>query len=85
MANWMYAEKMIASHGMLYKKGDKAENSPYIEIGANYLKQASDAWAEIYKVVRETNTREFTTRDANDEVMEAILSGRFSAGKGGKK
>ena len=78
-AQWMHCEKMIAQHGMLYKKNDKAEHSPYIEIGAGYLKQANDAWAEIYKVVRETNTKEFSNSSPNDEVMEAILSGRFKS------
>lgn len=80
-ANWMHCEKMIAQHGMLYKKNDKAEHSPYIEIGAGYLKQANDAWAEIYKVVRETNTKEFSANNPNDEVMEAILSGRYNGKK----
>jgi len=85
LANWMHCSKMVATHGMLYKKKDNAEESPYIEIGKGYLKDANDAWAEIAKVVRESNTKEYSATSANDEIMESILSGSFDNSKPKRK
>jgi len=74
---WNHCEKMNMQHGLLIKndKG-QAELSPYVQAASLFLKQANDAWAKIFAVVRETRLQEYSPTSPNDDVMEKILSGK---------
>jgi len=75
-ARWLDCEKMNTQHGLLVKSKDRADLSPYVQAATIYLKHANDAWAEIYKVVRESKLQEYSAGSPNDDVMEQILSGK---------
>lgn len=57
--------------------------SPYVEMGLKYLRQADTAWAKIYDIVKDNATVEFRTDNPNNDVMEELLSrGKKSKNRG---
>lgn len=57
--------------------------SPYVEMGLKYLRQADTAWAKIYDIVKENATVEFRMNNPNDDVMEELLlKGKKSRNRG---
>ena len=48
--------------------------SPYVEMGLKYLRQADVAWSKIYDVVKENATVEFRPNSPNSDAMESLLS-----------
>lgn len=57
--------------------------SPYVEMGLKYLRQADTAWTKIYDVVKENATVEFRADNPNNDVMEELLlRGKKSRSRG---
>ena len=76
-ARWHQCEEHHERVGLIVKdaKGNPV-HSPYVSLGNNFLRQANDAWAKIYAVVRESKLQEWDTKSPNDDVMERLLSRR---------
>jgi len=75
-ANWHKAEEQITATGMIFKEDGKVKPSPFVALAQGYMKQANDAWAKIYAVVRETKLKDWDSANPNDDVMERLLGGR---------
>jgi P27 family predicted phage terminase small subunit len=76
-ARWHECEQQNERVGLIVKdnKGNPAP-SPFVALSNNYLRQANDAWAKIYAVVRESKLQEWDSKSPNDDVMERLLSRR---------
>ena len=54
-----------------------AIQSPYVAIGDKYMTQANKMWAEIFQIVREDCTSEYTGGvNPQDDIMERLLRAR---------
>ena len=76
-SRWLECEEQNSRIGLIVKDqhGNPAP-SPFVGLAHNYLKQANDAWAKIYAVVRETKLKEWDDSNPNDDVMEKLLGGK---------
>ena len=76
-SRWLECEEQNSRIGLIVKDqhGNPAP-SPFVGLAHNCLKQANDAWAKIYAVVRETKLKEWDDSNPNDDVMEKLLGGK---------
>lgn len=76
-ARWQQCEEATTSLGMIAKHPTTGApiQSPYVAIGSTYLSQANRLWSEIFQIVRENCTKEYTG-DPRDDVMEQLLKSR---------
>jgi len=77
VARWVQCEECISDFGFLSKHPTtgKAQMSPFVTAGQSFMKQANMLWYQIYQVVRENCSTEYTgTVTPHDDVMERLLN-----------
>ena len=77
-ARWIQCEQMTNELGFLSKHPTtgKPIPSPFINIGINYMNQAIRLWNEIYQIVKENCTVDFSGANPPDDLMERLLQSR---------
>ena len=77
-ARWIQCEQMTNELGFLSKHPTtgKPIPSPFINIGINYMNQAIRLWNEIYQIVKENCTVDFSGANPQDDLMERLLQSR---------
>lgn len=77
-ARWIQCEQMTNELGFLSKHPTtgKPIHSPFINIGINYMNQAIRLWNEIYQIVKENCTVDFSGANPQDDLMERLLQSR---------
>ena len=77
-ARWIQCEEMTTRLGYLSKHPTtgKPIPSPFINIGINYMNQASRLWNEIFQIVKENCSAEYSGLNPQDDVMERLLQAR---------
>ncbi len=48
--------------------------SPYVDIGLKYLRQADSAWNKIWEIVRENSLVDFRNGNPHEDAMEELLT-----------
>ena len=81
-ARWIQAEELISATGFLAKHPTTgaAIASPYITISQTYEKQAQQIWYQIFQIVKENSSGDYSHNTPMDDTMELLLSVR----KGGQ-
>ena len=76
-ARWIQCEEMNNRMGFLYKHPttQKPIPSPFINIGINYMNQASRQWDNIMQIVKENCSVDFSGTNPNDD-LERLLHQR---------
>ena len=76
-ARWKQCEAMNSELGFLSKHPTtgKPQTSPFVNIGLNYMNQASRQWDAIMQIVKENCSVDFSGMNPNDE-LEMILHQR---------
>ena len=77
-ARWIQCESITSELGFLAKHPTTgaAIQSPYVAIADKYMTQANRLWSEIYQIVRENCTGEYSGANPQDDVMERLLRAR---------
>lgn len=77
-ARWIQCEEMTSKLGFLSKHPttQKPIPSPFINIGINYMNQAVRLWNEIFQIVKENCSTEYSDGVPQDDVMERLLRAR---------
>jgi len=77
-ARWIQCEEMTTRLGYLSKHPTtgKPIPSPFINIGINYMNQANRLWNEIFQIVKENCSAEYSGMNPQDDVMERLLRAR---------
>ncbi|MDE5860605.1 MAG: P27 family phage terminase small subunit, partial [Ruminococcus sp.] len=76
-ARWIQVEELISATGFLSKHPTTggAIASPYISISQNYMKQAQQTWFQIFQIVKENSTGDYS-HTPMDDTMELLLNVR---------
>lgn len=76
-ARWMQCEEMTNELGFLsrHPTTNKPITSPFINIGINYMNQATRQWDAIMQTIKENCSVDFTGANPNDD-LEKILHQR---------
>lgn len=78
-ARWVQCETLTSELGFLAKHPTTgaAIQSPYVAIADRYMTQANRLWSEIFQIVKENCTSEFTPGSSpQDDLMERLLTAR---------
>lgn len=69
-ARWLQCEQMNNEMGFLSKHPTtgRAQTSPFINIGINYLNQATRQWDAIMQVIKENCTVDYGGMNPNDDL-----------------
>lgn len=78
VARWVQCEECISEFGLLSKHPTtgNAIASPYVSMAQNYMKQTNQIWYQIYQVVKENCSAEYSGATPQDDVMERLLRSR---------
>jgi len=78
VARWVQCEECISEFGLLaqHPTTGNAIASPYVSMAQNYMKQTNQIWFQIYQVVKENCSAEYTGPSSQDDVMERLLKSR---------
>lgn len=78
VARWIQCEEAVTEYGFLAKHPTtgNAIQSPYVAMGQNYMNQTNRLWMEIFQIVKENCTGEYSSINPQDDVMERLLSAR---------
>jgi len=68
----------ITEYGFLAKHPTtgSAIQSPYVAMSQNYMAQTNRLWYEIFQIVKENCTADYTGANPQDDVMERLLTAR---------
>ena len=77
-ARWIQCETITSELGFLAKHPTTgaAIQSPYVAIANTYMTQANRLWSEIFQIVKENCTGEYSGANPQDDVMERLLRAR---------
>ncbi len=77
-ARWIQCEECVSEFGLLAKHPTtgNAIASPYVSMAQNYMKQTNQIWFQIYQVVKENCSAEYSGNTPQDDVMERLLKSR---------
>ncbi|MCC8075305.1 MAG: P27 family phage terminase small subunit [Clostridiales bacterium] len=77
-ARWIQCEEMTSQLGFLSKHPTtgKPIPSPFVNIGINYMNQATRLWNEIYQIVKENCSTEYSGAAPQADLMERLLRAR---------
>ena len=77
-ARWIQCEEMTNQLGMLgrHPTTGKPIPSPFINIGIQYMNQAIRQWNEIYQIVKDNCTVDYSGANPQDDLMERLLNTR---------
>lgn len=78
VSRWIQCEHAISEYGFLAKHPTTgaAIASPYVSMSQNYMKQVNNLWYQIFQIVKENCSAEFTGATPQDDVMERLLRSR---------
>lgn len=78
VARQIQCEQAISEYGFLAKHPTTgaACQSPYVSMLHQFTKQANQSWYQIYQIVRENCSIEYTGATPQDDVMERLLRAR---------
>lgn len=77
VARWIQCEEAITQFGFLAKKPTgTVTSSPYVSMAREYMKQANAAWFQIYQIVKENCSVDFSGPSPQDDAMERLLRAR---------
>ena len=78
VARWIQCEECISEFGSLAKHPTtgNAIASPYVSMSRDYKKQINTDWYQIYQIVRDNSTIEFSGSSPQDSLMEKLLQSR---------
>lgn len=78
VARWIQCEECISEFGSLAKHPTtgNAIASPYVSMSRDYKKQINTDWYQIYQIVRDNSTIEFSGSSPQDTLMEKLLQSR---------
>ncbi|MGI6316189.1 MAG: P27 family phage terminase small subunit [Christensenellales bacterium] len=78
VARWIQCEEAVTAYGFLAKHPTtgNAIQSPYVAMGQNYMNQTNRLWMEIFQIVKENCTGEYSGANPQDDVMERLLNAR---------
>jgi len=76
-SRWIQCEEAISEYGFLAKHPTtgNAIASPYVSMSQSYMKQVNSIWYQIFQVVRENCSTEFSGTPM-DNTMERLLAAR---------
>ncbi len=77
VSRWIQCENAISDHGFLAKHPTTgaACASPFVAMSQAYMKQINQVWYQIFQVVKENCSSEFSG-SPNDDLMEKLLRSR---------
>ena len=77
-ARWIQCEEAVTEYGFLAKHPTtgSAIQSPYVAMSQTYMAQTNRLWYEIFQIVRENCSTDYTGANPQDDVMERLLSAR---------
>lgn len=77
-ARWIQCEEMTSKLGFLSKHPttQKPIPSPFINIGINYMNQATRLWNEIFQIVKENCSVDYSGPNPQEDLMERLLRSR---------
>lgn len=77
-ARWIQCERAISQYGLLAKHPTTggATVSPYVHMSHEYSKQSNAAWYQIAQVVKENSEVSFNSNQAQNDLMEQLLTHR---------
>ena len=77
-ARWIQCEEMTNRMGFLSKHPttQKPIPSPFINIGINYMNQAVRLWNEIFQIVKENCSVDYSGPNPQEDLMERLLRSR---------
>lgn len=80
LARWQQCEKAITDYGFLAKHPTTgaACASPYVAMSNQYMKQTNAVWYQIFQVVKENCSADFSPGDADP--MEILLRTKMKKG-----
>ena len=78
VARWIQCEMAITEFGFLAKHPTtgNAIQSPYVAMAQNFMSQTNRLWMEIFQIVKENCTSEYTGATPQDDAMERLLQAR---------
>mgnify|MGYP001010563202 CR=1 FL=1 len=78
VSRWIQCEEAVTTYGFLAKHPTtgNAIQSPYVAMGQNYMNQTNRLWYEIFQIVKENCTGEYSGANPQDDVMERLLNAR---------
>ncbi len=78
VARWIQCEEAVTNYGFLAKHPTtgNAIPSPYVAMSQNFMSQTNRLWFEIFQLVKENCTGEFSGSNPQDDVMERLLRAR---------
>ena len=78
VARWIQCEEAVSSFGFLarHPTTGNAIQSPYVAMGQNYMSQTNRLWYEIFQIVKENCTGEYSGATPQDDIMERLLTAR---------
>lgn len=78
VARQIQCEQCISEYGFLAKHPTtgNAIASPYVSMLQQFTKQANQSWYQIYQIVRENASVEYTGATPQDDMMERLLRAR---------
>ena len=78
-ARWIQCEEITNKLGFLSKHPttQKPIPSPFVNIGINYMNQANRLWNEIFQIVKENCSTDYSSGpNPQDDLMERLLRSR---------
>ncbi len=80
VGRWIHCEQTISKLGYIAKHPTTgaAISSPYVKMAMDYSKQVTTIWNEIYQIVKENCSEEFSG-SPQDSTMELLLRARNRA------
>ncbi len=80
VGRWIHCEQTISKLGYIAKHPTTgaAISSPYVKMAMDYSKQVTTIWNEIYQIVKENCSEEFSG-SPQDSTMELLLRARTRA------
>lgn len=77
-ARWIQCEELVNKLGFLSKHPttQKPIPSPFVNIGINYMNQANRLWNEMFQIVKENCSKDYSGPNPQEDLMERLLRSR---------
>ena len=78
VSRWIQCEQAISEYGFLAKHPTTgaAIASPYVSMSQSYMKQVNAIWYQIFQIVKENCSVEWSGASPQDDLMERLLNAR---------
>jgi len=78
VARWIQCEEAVTEYGFLAKHPTtgNAIQSPYVAMSQNFMSQTNRLWMEIFQIVKENCSGEYSGSTPQDDAMERLLQAR---------